>query len=89
MKVRELIEMLSKVDQDLHVYYEYPSGDYWRTKIAGEVNSLDAEGAVEWSSYHDRFRVLSWEEREEAIDRAIGGTINAALVLSPWKKRVR
>jgi len=56
MTVRELIRKLKEFDEDLPVRMAYPSGDYWRTTIAGSILGVES-CKVEWSEYHSKFTV--------------------------------
>lgn len=51
MKVKDLLSALLYEDSDAEVFFEYPSGDYWRTRLAGSVDMVET-ATVEWSEYH-------------------------------------
>ena len=51
MKVRELMEELSALDQDADVHFTYNYGDHWRTMVVEKIKSVD-ECEVEYSEYH-------------------------------------
>ena len=40
MKVKELIEKLSCMDQDARVVYAYNYGDYWKTTVTEDVGAV-------------------------------------------------
>ena len=56
MTVKELKNILDGLDQDMEVYYQYPSGDYWRSKIAAEISRAD-QTEIEYSEYHQKMTV--------------------------------
>jgi hypothetical protein len=57
MTVKELIEELSYVDQDAEVKFVYNYGDYWRTDVAADIDTV-TEGEVVYSSYHRMDKVV-------------------------------
>ena len=61
MTVKELIEALKHCDEDQEVKFAYPSGDYWRTVIAGDINSIE-DGLVVYSNYHQKMTVVDAED---------------------------
>lgn len=77
MKVKELVEILQKFDPEHEVYFQYPSGDYWRHVLAGSVDNVEI-GGIEWSEYHRQFKVLEPDPGggaynltdEEAVEKA-------------------
>jgi hypothetical protein len=74
MKVKELIDALSNMDEDAEVFYAYPAGDYWHTTIAGAVQTLD-EGYVKHSGYHEKMVVADAEDDAEDEDKAVYAVI--------------
>lgn len=62
MTVGEMRERLEGLDDGLKVLMAYPSGDYWRTIIAGTIDTVET-CQVEWSAYHGKF-VLPKEGKE-------------------------
>ena len=61
MKVSQLIEQLSFVDQDAEVHFAYGYGDYWKTQVAPSVGTIE-EGVVEYSEYHRMDRLVDSED---------------------------
>lgn len=51
MTVAQLRKMLSYFDDDQEVFFSFPSGDYWGTILAREVDDVNL-GMVKWSEYH-------------------------------------
>jgi hypothetical protein len=51
MKVRHLMDALSRMDPDMDVAFVYPSGDYWRTQILGEADDVRVRVA-HYTAYH-------------------------------------
>jgi hypothetical protein len=67
VKVKHLIAKLEQFDEDLEVGFEYPSHDYWRTVLVGEVDNVE-EGYAQYSNYHQRLGVPSEEDINEALE---------------------
>jgi len=61
MTVAELIEYLEEQDQTLEVKFSYPSGDYWRTQVAKDIEEVET-GLVEYSDYHRMDKVVDEED---------------------------
>jgi hypothetical protein len=61
MTVAELIEYLQEQDQTLEVKFSYNSGDYWRTQIAKDIETVET-GLVEYSDYHRMDKVVENDE---------------------------
>jgi hypothetical protein len=61
MTVAELIEYLQEEDQTLEVKFSYNSGDYWRTQIAKDIETVET-GLVEYSDYHRMDKVVENDE---------------------------
>jgi hypothetical protein len=61
MQVKELIEILSRHDQDAEVHYSYGYGDYWRTEVAPAVCQVH-DGVVEYSNYHQMDKLITDDE---------------------------
>jgi hypothetical protein len=61
MTVAELIEYLQEEDQTLEVKFSYNSGDYWRTQIAKDIETVET-GLVEYSGYHRMDKVVENDE---------------------------
>ena len=56
MTVKDLISELSNFDPDMEVAFAYNYGDYWKTEVASEVESVE-ELPVTYSSYHNMYKV--------------------------------
>ena len=61
MTVAELIEYLQEEDQTLEVKFSYNSGDYWRTQIAKDIETIET-GLVDYSDYHRMDKVVENDE---------------------------
>jgi len=61
MTVAELIEYLQEQDQDLDVKFSYPSGDYWRTQLAKDIETVET-GIVDYTDYHRMDKVVEDDE---------------------------
>lgn len=67
MKVSELKQQLSFFDDEQEVFFAFPSGDYWGTTQAREVEDL-SEGKVAWSEYHRSHKLID-DEHEERYEK--------------------
>jgi hypothetical protein len=61
MTVAELIEYLQEQDQTLEVKFSYNSGDYWRTQVAKDIETVET-GLVDYSDYHRMDKVVENDE---------------------------
>ena len=61
MTVAELIEYLQEEDQTLEVKFSYNSGDYWRTQVAKDIETIET-GLVDYSDYHRMDKVVENDE---------------------------
>jgi len=75
MKVSELIELLSDMDQDADVHFCYDYNDYWRTTVAPKVGQV-FEADIAYSEYH-RMPILV----EYAGDLDEDATLNNVVVI--------
>lgn len=70
MTVKELIETLSRYDDDTEVYIAYEYGDRLRTQVAEPVEvALDMN--VEWSEYHRKYKVPEEPGEDEEVKNVI------------------
>ena len=60
MKVAQLIEQLTRMDQDAEVHYRVPSGDYWGNELAFEAGQVQSE-YIEFSDYHRENKLVDPE----------------------------
>lgn len=69
MTVQELIDELSSYDPDMEIKFVYDSGDYWKTELAGGIDTIE-EGNVAYSSYHQTHAVVNekWDEDDQDGD---------------------
>lgn len=58
MKVKELIQALQLYDGDTEVQFSYNYGDHRNTEVSEPVEIVGLE-SVQWSDYHNMFKVLS------------------------------
>ena len=71
MTVGELKRKLENLDDDLPVRMAFPSGDYWRTVIAGTIDAVEI-CQVEWSKYHNNFTLpKEGKEPEEGGEESV------------------
>jgi hypothetical protein len=68
MQVKELIEILSRYDQEADVHFAYGYGDHWRTQVAPAVSQV-FDGVVEYSDYHQMDKLV---EDEDCYDEETG-----------------
>ena len=68
MQVKELIEILSRYDQEADVHFAYGYGDHWRTTVAPAISQV-FDGVVEYSSYHQMDKLV---EDEDCYDEETG-----------------
>lgn len=69
MKVKDLIRQLTDFGPEAEVFFQYPSGDYWRTQLAGDVDHV-VEATVEWSEYHREWSLPRDEDKDlEKMER--------------------
>ena len=69
MQVKELIEILSRYDQEADVHFAYGYGDHWRTQVAPAISQV-FDGVVEYSSYHQMDKLV--EEYDDQFDEETG-----------------
>ena len=60
LTVGELIAQLEMFNPSTPIVKARPSGDYWHTTIAGEVDCQEL-GVIQWSEYHRAFKVVQDE----------------------------
>lgn len=68
MQVKELIEILSRYDQEADVHFAYGYGDHWRTQVAPAISQV-FDGVVEYSDYHQMDKLV---EDEDCYDEDTG-----------------
>jgi len=68
MQVKELIEILSRYDQEADVHFAYGYGDHWRTQVAPAISQV-FDGVVEYSNYHQMDKLV---EDEDCYDEDTG-----------------
>ena len=68
MQVKELIEILSRYDQEADVHFAYGYGDHWRTQVAPAISQV-CDGVVEYSDYHQMDKLV---EDEDCYDEDTG-----------------
>ena len=68
MQVKELIEILSRYDQEADVHFAYGYGDHWRTTVAPAISQV-CDGVVEYSDYHQMDKLV---EDEDCYDEDTG-----------------
>lgn len=68
MKVSELIDILSRYDQEADVHFAYGYGDHWRTTVAPAISQV-FDGVVEYSDYHQMDKLV---EDEDCYDEDTG-----------------
>jgi hypothetical protein len=84
MQVKELIEILSRYDQEADVHFAYGYGDHWRTEVAPAVGRVDT-GAVVYSEYHRMDKIVENDDSdfdEETGEEIVDETLRRVVVLS-------
>ena len=71
MQVKELIEILSRYEQEAEVHFSYNYGDHWRTEVAPAVCQV-TDGVVEYSDYHRMDKLVTVEEDYDVLDEDTG-----------------
>ena len=67
----ELERQINLGNGNLPVHVAYNYGDYWKTKVAVEVDNLE-EAQIEFSGYHSMFRLAKDDvEDEDNLVRAV------------------
>ena len=61
MQVKELIEILSRYDQEADVHFAYGYGDRCRTQVAPAISQV-FDGVVEYSDYHQMDKLIDDED---------------------------
>lgn len=64
MTVRELIRELAQYDKDTQVMFRYPSGDFWKTELAGSIDKV-VQMDVKRSQYHNNMQVVEDDSGED------------------------
>jgi hypothetical protein len=70
MKVSELVEMLSRFNQEADVHFSYGYGDYWRTEVAPAVCQV-YDGMVAYSEYHQMDKLIQDDSDEDTVRRVV------------------
>ena len=65
MKIKELIEMLSQLDQDQEIVIASPTGNYWNHVKAEEITGLN-EGLSVYSGYLQADQII--DEDKTLVD---------------------
>lgn len=64
MTVGQLKEYLEDFDDNLPIYYQYPSGDYWHSVLASSIQGVEM-AKVEWSEYHRAPALVDKDDDEQ------------------------
>jgi hypothetical protein len=67
MTVKELIRQLQSMPEDMSVHMAYQYGDYWRTTVAPEIDSVRSAEVVH-SGYHAMDRIATDSDFDEISD---------------------
>jgi hypothetical protein len=67
MNVGELKQILSHYSDDQKIYISYPSRDYWKSQLAGEIETVATE-YVKFSTYHNQYQIVEDRDREDEND---------------------
>lgn len=69
MKVKELIERLSDMDEEKEVLFSYNYGDHCHTMVAAQIYRVE-ESEVVHSEYHRMKRIVD-DDEERKIDSEV------------------
>jgi len=85
MTVGEMIERLQEFDENTPVVFSYEYGDYWRNICANTAGRDDVdEGEVEWSNYHNSWKLSKdSDEFEDGEDAEGDDERQVAVVIGP------
>ncbi len=61
MTVKELIKSLLDFNGDTEVQFSYFYGDHANTEVSDPIEIV-AEGNIQWSEYHNTFKVLTEDD---------------------------
>lgn len=64
MKIKDLIQALSRLDPEAPVHLAYSAGDYWHSTLAAEVVAVEVRQAHH-SNYHQGLKLVKAEEDAE------------------------
>lgn len=64
MLVKELIEELQKMPQDVPVCFSHDAGNYTHTIVANEVDAVE-KARVAYSGYHEMWKLVDDDEESE------------------------
>jgi hypothetical protein len=67
MNVKELIEMLGDMPEDMEVMFTYDYGDHWGNVVAVGFDSIEMKD-VAWSDYHRMYQPRENAPHEEMDD---------------------
>lgn len=72
MKVKELIDALSRLDGEQEVFVSQGTGDYWGSVIATTIEDVSIL-RTKWSDYHRAKKIVEWdsEEGDEGVEEVI------------------
>lgn len=68
MTVEQVISELEQFPMDMEVKFSYNFGDYWKTEVASDINSIDVK-LVKYSSYHNMDKIA--EDEEDDLNECI------------------
>ena len=67
MNVKDLIQQLKQMPDDMEVQFAYNYGDYWKTTVTAPVDRVDVE-SVKYSDYHNMDKLVVQDENEDRDD---------------------
>lgn len=73
MKVKELIEQLQRMPEDMDVHIAYPYGDYWRNVVAPKVSTVRSTEVV-YSGYHQTDKLADdhdYDREDEGVRQVV------------------
>lgn len=69
MTVGQLKEILENFDDETPVLIGYDYGDHWHSQVADRIDEPDGPMVIEWSDYHNKFKVSTdYQTIEDAYE---------------------
>jgi hypothetical protein len=78
--VKQLRKLLAEYPDNLPVVFGYDSGDYWHTRILGQIDDAE-QGYAEWSDYHNKLKEADYDEEVENEDGEVDEKYTEVLIL--------
>lgn len=70
MTVQDLIQKLNNFDPNMEVKFSYDYGDYWHSKVAQGIKSVDTDTTF-YSEYHRMDKIAGEDDRDEPTKEVV------------------